>query len=144
MFLVCFYYCKCCQETGQVNSSQHIFRGPQDFDNLIISLCRGISALAHSQVLEEAVFTYTLRQLNRCYYIQIQNFPFQRSACPWGHKKQPYIFVVENSLELDNDSVQNMVTHVKFWFYPSLLPGNTMLSCCQHQMLVTPIKLLRD
>lgn len=114
-------------------------------DNLIVSLCRGISALAHSQVLEEAVFTYTLRLLNQCYYIQIQNFPLQRSASPWGHEKQPYIFVVvENSLESDNDSVQNMVTHVKFWFYPSLLPGNTMLSCCQHQMLVTPIKLLKD
>lgn len=71
--------------------------------------------------------------------------PVQRSASLWGHEKQPYILVVvENSLESDNDTVQHMVTHVKFWFYPSLLPGKTTLSCYQHQMLVIPIKLLRD
>lgn len=55
-----------------------------------------------------------------------------------GTLKQTYfvVVVVENSLESDNDTVQNMVIHVKSWCYTLLLPSNVTLHCCQYQMLV--------
>lgn len=107
----------------------------------MLSLCRYIFTLVYSQVLQEAVFTYTLKQLNRCQSIQNS---VTKVRIYVGTLKTTSFAVVENSLESDNDTVQNTVIHVKSWFYELLLARNIMLNCCQYQMLVTSVKLLRD